>query len=66
MNDLRKFAFICALSVCLPQAPPAAAPDPQALIGFDPGRLDDAGLESPPDGLRAHDYVARITEAPFE
>lgn len=33
-----------------------------AVIGFDLGRLDDRGLQGPPDGLRSLDYEYCIPE----
>lgn len=35
---------------------------PPAVIGFDLGRLDDHGLQGPPDGLRSLDYEYCIPE----
>ena len=44
------------LALALPIGAVAAGADPMAVIAFDLNRLDAAGLQGPPDGLRALDY----------
>lgn len=43
-------------------APAGEGASPPAVIGFDLGRLDDRGLQGPPDGLRSLDYEYCIPE----
>jgi len=43
-------------------APTGEGASPPAVIGFDLGRLDDLGLQGPPDGLRSLDYEYCIPE----
>lgn len=63
----RPLGCVAAALLLVAMLPANAAPAGEdastpAVIGFDLGRLDDRGLQGPPDGLRSLDYEYCIPE----